>query len=454
MPMSSPLHSRSRSNLLDPDRGGAPEAMNLLEDSPPATVEPLKLKPATSSSGYLRGWLPRSPIYFLIAWAIVCVKIAKDSIEKMDTTLRGSFFYEAFLYYNPLVMVAMMVWLWGVNLWAFLHYRVNYSKIFDLDQNHLTHKHIWKVASWMTIVISTSMTTYLYLYSNGEANYAASQPAILYIGLPLVLILPFDVLYRSSRFFFLGTLLRLSLPLQPITFADFFVADVLTSMSKVLSDIERSLCRMYHRQAAFEAEELCGSHSIWIPCILALPYLFRFAQCLRQYTDTKERSCLFNALKYSTAFPVVFLSALKYHVLPEYWEGVYRPLWLLSSVVNSFYSFYWDISRDWDFSLFSGISRTKNLGLRAHLVYNPRWVYYWAIGSNLLLRCAWTYKLSAHLRHNYLTVFTFSGLEMLRRFQWIFFRVENEHNRMLLRTSSSPETEMGLLATDDEEHVV
>jgi hypothetical protein len=57
-------------------------------------------------------------------------------------------------------------------------------------------------------------------------------------------------------------------------------------------------------------------------------------------------------------------------------------------------------------------------------------VYIWVIGSNLVLRCTWTYKLSAHLRHNYLTVFTIAALEIFRRFQWIFFRVENEWNKM------------------------
>lgn len=56
----------------------------------------------------------------------------------------------------------------------------------------------------------------------------------------------------------------------------------------------------------------------------------------------------FSALKYSTAVPVIFLSALKYHVFPDRWTNFYQPLWLLSSVVNSLYSFYWDIARDWD----------------------------------------------------------------------------------------------------------
>ena len=57
-------------------------------------------------------------------------------------------------------------------------------------------------------------------------------------------------------------------------------------------------------------------------------------------------------------------------------------------------------------------------------------VYFWVIGSNFVLRCSWTYKLSAHLRHNYLTVFTITLLEMFRRFQWVFFRVENEWNKI------------------------
>ncbi|KAJ0519873.1 hypothetical protein HanIR_Chr10g0453191 [Helianthus annuus] len=57
-------------------------------------------------------------------------------------------------------------------------------------------------------------------------------------------------------------------------------------------------------------------------------------------------------------------------------------------------------------------------------------VYLWVIGSNLILRCTWTYKLSAHLRHNYLTVFAITALEIFRRFQWAFFRVENEWNKM------------------------
>lgn len=380
----------------------------------------------------------QGPLFVL--WVLFCVKLVADSVLKMEVQLRNNLLYETFLYYNPLFLVAMMVLLWGINIWGFSISRINYAKVFELDNTHLSYKEIWMIALWVTMIVLTSMASYLYLSSHGKGPVAASQPVLLYSALPLIMMLPIDVLYVSSRIFFLRTVIRLILPFQPITFADFFVADVLTSMAKVISDLERATCRMFHGQVAtlswFEADSTCGSHSIWIPRVLSLPYLCRFFQCLRQYIDTKDRTCIFNALKYATAFPVILLSALKYHITAESWEGIYRPLWLLSSLINSCFSFYWDISRDWDLSLFSGNYNTNHSLLRSSLLFSRHWVYYGAIGSNLLLRCAWTYKLSAHLRHNYITVFLMTALEMLRRFQWIFFRVESEWNKIVMRANS------------------
>ncbi|CAN6451587.1 unnamed protein product [Victoria cruziana] len=332
-------------------------------------------------------FLWRFKVLLFSLWSFICCKVSFDSVMRMSADLRDLFLYEVFLYYNPLLLVTMMVWLWGVNLWVFSQSSVNYAKIFDLDHTHLTHKEMWKV--------------------------------LLYAVVLMIFIFPFDIFYLSSRYYFLKTLWRILLPLQAITFADFFIADILTSMSKVATI------------AWFEADSICGSHSVAIPLVLVLPYLCRFFQCVRQYKDTKEKTCLLNALKYSTAVPVIFLSALKYHVLPESWTNFYHPLWLLSSVVNSLYSFYWDVTRDWDLSVLTRIFKFKSPNICSNLLYGRQWVYYWVIGSNLILRCTWTYKLSAHLRHNYLTVFAITALEILRRFQWVFFRVENEWNKMM-----------------------
>ncbi|KAG0560487.1 hypothetical protein M758_10G179000 [Ceratodon purpureus] len=438
-----------------PLRRTGSRAINLDSEWGSRVTQEVSDKSVISEEGAMKSSAPSTwgiQAIFFAVWILFCLKVAYESMVMMNVTTRDKFFYEVFLYYNPLFLMAGMVWLWGINVWVFLTSRIPYSRVFDLDLNHISHKEIWKIASWMTVAVITSMTAYLYLYSHGLVSHAASQPVLLYVMVPLVLGLPLDAFYGQTRFFFLKTLVRLTFPIQPITFADFFVADVLTSMAKVLSDLERSVCRMYHRQVAtvawLDADDACGSHSIYIPMILAFPYLSRFLQCLRQYHDTKDKTCLLNALKYITTFPVIFISALKYHVELPFWFSHLRPLWVLFAILNSCYSFWWDITKDWDLGWMRGPWKPIKQSLRPNLLYNRPWVYHWAIFSNLVLRGAWTYKLSAHLRHNYKTVFFFSFLEMLRRFQWIFFRVEIAAIK-LSNITSSPVTRVSSIPLKD-----
>ena len=68
-----------------------------------------------------------------------------------------------------------------------------------------------------------------------------------------------------------------------MSFADFFLADVLCSLAKTLSDAERSACAALagpaanfarHRDARFGA---CGSTSWHVPLVLALPSAIRLS---------------------------------------------------------------------------------------------------------------------------------------------------------------------------------
>jgi hypothetical protein len=104
--------------------------------------------------------------------------------------------------------------------------------------------------------------------------------------------------------------------------------------------------------------------------------------------------------------------------------------------LNSFYSFYWDVAKDWDLTLFSRSSSPNPpsspeypYGLRRHRYFHANQMYYTAIVIDLLLRCTWSFKLSPHLDHfNDLEggIFMMELLEVLRRWMWIFFRVETE----------------------------
>jgi hypothetical protein len=147
---------------------------------------------------------------------------------------------------------------------------------------------------------------------------------------------------------------------------------------------------------------------------------------------------LANALKYSTAFPVIILSALQRNLSLNHEDigltekSLYR-CWVVAVLVNSLYSFYWDVAKDWDLSLFSSAAERNNphhpYGLRSRLYFPAVNLYYVAIGVDLLLRCTWSLKLSPHLDHfaDFESgIFLMEFLEVGRRWMWIFFRVETE----------------------------
>lgn len=258
---------------------------------------------------------------------------------------------------------------------------------------HLSHTDAFRIAACSFLAILSSSAVLVAAVATGHESLAAAQPVLLYCGLPLLLLLPADALYLRPRRFFLGTLWRMLAPLQPISFADFLLADFLTSLAKSVSDVERAVCSMVTgpvlaAAADTLAEFRCGSASWHIPMALALPYLIRLSQCIRravrpprrrvfslcaahrvrreskahainrtvilqkpprQYLDNPaERAQLANAVKYASALPVIALSALKYHVPLSEWVSFYKPLWLLSSLLNSGLSFFWDVTMDWE----------------------------------------------------------------------------------------------------------
>lgn len=188
----------------------------------------------------------------------------------------------------------------------------------------------------------------------------------------------------------------------------------------------------------------CGGAYI-VPIIISIPSLIRLRQCLIEYSRIRRNTSasngwggqhLANALKYSTAFPVIFLSALQRGYDPKTFymtETELFRLWLVAVFVNSFYSFYWDVAKDWDLTLFSSAQERNDpdhpYGLRRHRYFHSNNMYYLAIGIDLVLRCTWSFKLSPHLDHfNDLEggIFLMEFLEVWRRWMWIFFRVETE----------------------------
>jgi len=166
----------------------------------------------------------------------------------------------------------------------------------------------------------------------------------------------------------------------------------------------------------------------------------------------------YNALKYITALPVMFLSSIlsirdQGTGSERVWFGedqLFR-LWLLCAILNSLYSFWWDVTNDWGLSIFrtpnypaaSSVTQAGSSSMHSNtlgkqylrglrqilLLSHSPLPYYIAIFTNFILRLTWSIKLSPHLHQaaeREYGVFVLEILEILRRWIWVYFRIEWE----------------------------
>ncbi|KIX09545.1 uncharacterized protein Z518_00625 [Rhinocladiella mackenziei CBS 650.93] len=359
--------------------------------------------------------------------------------------------------YRVAIIIVFGIWAWGLNQ--------HYLHLVQIDvlalirypprqtQHHILHYHsTYRLATLLTIPLVCSLLLF-WIVTRGSKHAALTWqilPQSYLLFLVLCFILPFKRMWRTGRLHFLATLKRISLgglaEVQDGKFGDILLADVLTSYAKVLGDLFVSTCMALSAKTTSTAKPSRGCGGAYlVPLIISIPSMIRLRQCLIEYYRVRRSrpassgwggQHLANALKYASAFPVIILSALQRGYDPKEFymseAGLFR-LWLFFVFLNSFYSFYWDVAKDWDLSLFSS-SKERNdpeypYGLRRHRYFQAKEMYYTAIFIDLLLRCTWSFKLSPHLDHfNDLEggIFFMELLEVVRRWMWVFFRVETE----------------------------
>lgn len=149
-------------------------------------------------------------------------------------------------------------------------------------------------------------------------------PQSVFIILLLILISPLNRASRSGRIRFLLTLKRVAIgglaETQDGKFGDILLADALTSYARVLGDLYVSFCMFFTDglAATSKPNRACGAEIV-VPIIVAVPSAIRLRQCLTEYvrarrsfsrrgTSDRGNQHLANALKYATAFPVIYLA--------------------------------------------------------------------------------------------------------------------------------------------------
>lgn len=277
---------------------------------------------------------------------------------------------------------------------------------------------------------------------------------------------------------------------QTIQFSDVIAADILTSFAKVLGHVWLSLVVvLYTLQGALVDDSvlLAQQSSLAVPVLVSLPFLIRLRQCVSEYLtlsplarQTRSTRPLYNALKYASALPVIWLSTSSAPPRSDgvlvHPSGVLYFLWLAAVLFNTLFSFWWDITNDWGLDLlFPSTFRsmvhssshlpplhrrteerthilgldddadTDELPLRPEQAMHarrgsmlrlpdkplplPPMVYSIFIAVDLVLRFTWSLKLSSHFQflvvwHRGLLIL--EAFELVRRSVWVLLRVEWE----------------------------
>ncbi|KAJ3383151.1 hypothetical protein HDU92_004366 [Lobulomyces angularis] len=303
--------------------------------------------------------------------------------------------------------------IWSIN-------RINYVFIFEFDpRDHLSPIQFNQIGAILMFLLSYLAYCHLHLNWAFLLNYTSICFGIIFSAFLLFLINPLNFFYKSSRYWLIISFWRiLCSGYYHVEFRDFFLCDLMSSMTYSFISVELLVCSFVNNFS--NLDESCEiSTSYLVPLATSIPSWWRLLQCLRRFKDEKKVfPHLNNAFKYVLSLNVIFFSfAAKLNPNNRIYWGVFAG-------IAAIYANYWDLYFDW------GLCRIgkKCVFLREKLVY-PAFTYYLAMIFNTLLRFSWVFLLSPNnwgLVNSQLLVFILAFLELLRRFNWTLFRMENE----------------------------
>ncbi|KAI5056457.1 hypothetical protein GOP47_0028742 [Adiantum capillus-veneris] len=351
-----------------------------------------------------------------------------SAADSPQETRKNVYMDTIFPVFSFLSLVVLHLYMYGWNLFMWREKRINYAFIFEFATNtELKYREVLLVASGLTmLVVGGLLGHFIACMSPSIPFNTAIIPLLVLMVFLFILFLPFDICYRSSRYFFLASLKHIVLsPLYKVVMADFFLADQLTSQVYMFKNAEYLMC-YYVTGHLKRSSDACTSDNInyqaFTYLISLLPYWWRIMQCFRRWIDEHDKMHAANGGKYLSATVAAAVSLTYHNEMTKGWMAMS----IICSTLATAYQLYWDFVIDW------GLLRTKskNYLLRDQLVLERKSVYFVSMVLNSFLRLAWLQSITRIEVSNIdrrITNFLFASLEVIRRGHWNFYRLENEH---------------------------
>ncbi|KAK4346613.1 hypothetical protein RND71_032952 [Anisodus tanguticus] len=294
---------------------------------------------------------------------------------------RGLYMDNIFPLYSLFGYIVLHMLMYAGNIYYWRRFRVNYPFIFGFKQGtELGYRQVLLLASGLSVLALTAALSHLDMDMDPKTRKFETVteliPLALVIVLLLILFCPLNIIYRSSRFFFLRTAWHcLCAPLYKVTLPDFVLADQLTS------------------------------------------------QCLRRLFEERDSMQGLNGLKYFSTIVALVMRTLYDQKRGTFWRVMAASTSGITTVANT----YWDLVIDWGLLQ----RNSKNRWLRDKLLVPHKIVYFVAIALDIILRLVWMQLVldiqKLPFLHKKAFVAVVACLEIFRRGMWNFFRLENEH---------------------------
>ena len=328
--------------------------------------------------------------------------IALSIIKIVTDGLTSGIWYSIMYIYLGMFIIILSLFGFSIDVYIWRKFRINYIFIFELNWGDtLTWKQFFTFGSFGLLMWSSSLLATVY-----QVTYFKFFPLFLIVSAFILLVFPLKFFFYSSRMWFLSTLLRIFNPgFTTVLFKDFFIADLMVSLSFFWSSLYVLVCFYINKTQG----QCLANQSFITPLLICIPLIIRFFQCIKQwfYSDSKQ---LYNAIKYLLTMASVFGSS--FNAISKY--TYVTIIWIIIAVISTIYSYYWDLQYDWS------IFRKNKL--------IPRFWLRFAIILNLFLRFNWILSVNTFLLFDQVLLsFFFSCLEIVRRYTWALFRVELEH---------------------------
>lgn len=333
--------------------------------------------------------------------------------------------------YSLFGFIVLHMLMYGINTYLWRRFRVNYPFIFGFKPGtELGFREIFLITSGILVLALAAVFSNLNMEMDPRTQRFQTLTELVPLALVIVLLLvtfcPFNVIYRSSRFFLIRSAWHcICAPLYKVTLPDNFLADQLTSQVQAFRSLQFYVC--YYVWGDFtKRSNKCQESDIYRTLLIVvaiIPFWSRLLQCIRRLFEERNSMHALNGLKYFSTI-VALVSRTLYDLnRGSFW----RILAASTSGVTTVYNTYWDIVIDW------GLLRrdSKNRWLRDKLLISNKTVYLVAMVVNVLLRLVWMQLVldfnEAPFLHRRAMVSLVACLEIIRRGIWNFFRIENEH---------------------------